>query len=105
MYENIQSCVQTDPDSYSETFQCNKGIRQGDNLSPILFSTFLNDMPQILKDNCCPGLHLEKSLINFLMFAADLVIVSSTPEGLQKYLNTIHSHAKKWKLKVNSNKI
>ena len=55
LYENIYSCVQINQTSYSESFNCNKGIRQGDNLSPTLFSVFMNDIPNYLKDDNCPG--------------------------------------------------
>ena len=104
LYENIKSCIQTEQDSYSETFLCNKGIRQGDNLSPTLFSIFMNDIPQFLKQKNCPGLFLSNLMINCLMFADDLVLLSSSPAGLQKSLQAVQMHADQWKLKVNTNK-
>ena len=38
MYSSIKTCVKTDESSITEIFSCNKGIRQGDGLSPVSFS-------------------------------------------------------------------
>ena len=43
MYNDIKSCVQYNG-SQSEFFPCLTGVRQGENLSPFLFSIFLNDL-------------------------------------------------------------
>ena len=42
MYANIKSCVTVNGQD-SQFFNNNRGVRQGDNLSPVLFSLFLND--------------------------------------------------------------
>lgn len=104
MHENIHSCVQVDQNTQTEMFHCNKGIMQGDSLSPVLFTTFMNDVPEYLKQNHCLGLSFYERTINCLMFADDLIIMSPTAEGLQKSMNTICSHARKWKLKINLKK-
>ena len=38
------------------------------------------------------------------MYADDLVLISSTKEGLQKQIDTLAEYCKKWKLKINSKK-
>ena len=43
MYQNIKSCVSVGGEN-SLFFTSNCGVRQGDNLSPVLFSMFLNDL-------------------------------------------------------------
>ena len=43
LYENIKSCV-TLNDQMPEFFNCQIGLREGENLSPILFSFYLNDL-------------------------------------------------------------
>jgi hypothetical protein len=37
-------------------FDCNNGVRQGENLSPFLFSIYLNDLEQFLNDRNVNGL-------------------------------------------------
>ena len=47
MYNQAKSCVITG--SYkSNLFDCNIGVRQGENLSPILFAAFLNDFEEFM---------------------------------------------------------
>ena len=104
MYSSIKSCVKTDESSITEMFSCNKGIRQGDGLSPVLFSLFMNDLPQYFRDDHCPGIMLGSHSLNCLMYADDLLVLSPSPEGLQKSINVIKKHAEEWKLKVNTNK-
>ena len=84
-------------------FSCNKGIRKGDGLSPVLFS-FMNDLPQYFRDDHYPGVMLGSHSLNCLMYADDLLVLSPFPEGLQKSINVIEKHAEEWKLKVNTKK-
>ena len=44
MYENVKSCVKS-CSSLSEYFSYSVGLRQGEVMSPILFSLFLEDLP------------------------------------------------------------
>ena len=43
MYESAESCVRLGT-KWSDHFYSNVGVRQGENLSPVLFSLFLNDL-------------------------------------------------------------
>ena len=74
MYSSIKNCVKTDESSSTETFSCNKGIKQGDGLSPVLFSLFMTDLPQYLRDDHCRGVMLGSRSLNCLMYADDLPV-------------------------------
>ncbi len=81
MYDNIKSCVQTKYD-YSAIFACDQGVRQGDNLSPLLFSYYLNDLLEHLKNNNNKGIQIhyqDGETMHFLaliaiMFADDTIL-------------------------------
>ena len=49
MYKSIKSCVMANG-MQSEFFESHVGVRQGENLSPLLFALFLNDMETFFTD-------------------------------------------------------
>ena len=90
IYSSIKSCITINESEIIEMFSCNKGIRQGDGLSPVLFSLFMNDLPQYLRDNSCPSVTLGNHPLNCLMYPDDLLLISPSPEGLQQSNNEGH---------------
>ena len=97
MYHTAKSCVMIG-DEKSDFYQMSLGIRQGENLSPILFSLFLNDMKSFLNDentglktpaDDARELHINEKFVDFflnlfiLLYADDSVIFAETPEILQ----------------------
>lgn len=117
MYDGIKARVKM-CGSVSNTFPCEVGVRQGENLSPFLFSIFLNDLQDFLRTSGCNGLPytflcitetLEKELnlylnIFVLLYADDTILLSETPFNLQCQLNHFADYCEKWKLKVNIGK-
>ena len=118
MYANAKSCVQANGE-ISEFFTSHVGVRQGENLSPILFALFLNDMKEYL----APDMHglptvarmresanvedhdLSVFLKLFvLLYADDTVIFSESASGLQNGLTAIKRYCDEWKLKLNASK-
>ena len=74
--------------SLSEQVRRHIGLRQEDNLSPNLFKLFLNEISK-----CCDASddQVELGNINFscLMYADDLVLLSTSETGLQSCLNKL----------------
>ena len=109
MYSNIKSCVFAKGEQ-SEYFVSNVGVRQGENLSPILFSLYVNGLEVFLQQNGsnCINLNIDicepylKVLV--LMYADDTVLFANNAEGLQKVLDNLEKYRTKWKLKVNCHK-
>ena len=58
MYRGIKSCVSFNG-YQSEFFQSFRGVRQGENLSPVSFALFLNDLKSFLSSHNCPGIDIE----------------------------------------------
>lgn len=54
MYSNIKSRI-FDGSVFSEYFPCNVGVRQGESLSPLLFSLYINDLEHFLKEQDVEG--------------------------------------------------
>lgn len=96
----------------SELFLCLIGVRQGENLSPFLFSIFLNDLENYfnhhdgeplakVRDKLETELHIFYKIL-VILYADDIVILSETKGGM---LNDIfQTYCKLWQLKVNVNK-
>ena len=75
MYSSIKSCVKIDKNTTTDLFPCNKGTRQCDGLSPVLFSLFMNDLPQYFRENNFPRVILGNRSLNCLMYADDLLVI------------------------------
>ena len=58
MYQGIKSCASHNSEQ-SDFFQSFRGVRQGENLSPVLFDLYLNDLESFLNQNSCNGINLE----------------------------------------------
>ena len=111
MYNNIKSRIST-PDGASAFFPCLNGVRQGENLSPILFSIYLNDLQAFLDRNQVSGVTWDVNNENMfiyiklliLLFADDTVIFATNKEELQVALNVFEQYCDKWRLTVNISK-
>ena len=74
-------------------------VRQGCNLSPILFNLFLNDITKLFSD--INGFELGSRKINYLLYADDLLLLCKCRSDLQLCLSRLHKYTIKWGLKIN----
>ena len=116
IYSKTKTCVITAKGT-SNYFFSNVGVKQGENLSPILFSLFLNDLKSYLSPNI-HGLSLPKNLaenLNFLdiqnfvhlfliLYADDTVILAETITDMQKALDNLNIYCKMYGLHINVSK-
>ena len=111
MYTNIKSCIKVKND-FSPYFLCENGVRQGENLSPILFSIYLNDLESFLYTNSCNGINLENytQQVNvylkliILLYADDTVLICDSEKEMQTCLDTFSQYCNTWKLNINTSK-
>ena len=83
----------------STLFPCNNGIRQGENVSPILFSLYLNVLEDYLSSHGCEGVspttynhdHPIDIAVHMLclLYADDTAPLSTTAADLQHNLNVL----------------
>ncbi len=101
LYEKCEYCVKSDS-GLTQAFQSSCGVKQGRNLSPTLANIFQNDL-HIFHGTCFP-VELHNTKIDSLSWADDLVLMSSSREGLQNCLNRLYEYCTKWGLTVNPKK-
>ena len=88
------------------------GVRQGENLSPVLFALFLNDLESFMHSNNCSDVNLELDSDNLyiylqlfvLLYADDTVIFGADETSFQKNLDMFYEYAKMWQLDINYDK-
>ena len=99
MYKKAKSCVNVSH-TLSDYFVSNVGLKQGDNLSPLLFALYLNDLKIYLQSKYTGLSHLSNlsnenlsedmcKFANFflLMYADDTVILAESEYELQNAIN------------------
>jgi hypothetical protein len=105
LYGSVPMAVKTS-EGLSAQFECVMGVKQGCPLSPTLFGLYLDDLEQVFEVHHqlldLPGLPVQR--VPALLYADDLALVATSPEGLQAQLDLLHAYAVKWQLTVNIDK-
>ena len=79
------------------------GLKQGCGISPLLFNLFINKLPDIFDQTCDPVKVGDEDLSS-LLWADDLVLLSSTPQGLQNSIDKTYSFYNELGLEMNKKK-
>lgn len=84
----------------SNAFFTQEGVKQGCNLSPLLFSIFIND----ISDNMPTGVQINDIHLKALMFADDIVLLADSPRKMQRMIKCLEEYCDMWKLQINLDK-
>ncbi len=109
MYNDIKPCVMVNQQR-SDTFTCNIGVRQRENLSPLFFAFYTNDLQDKLVECNCNYLDFDNDFVDVylkllvLMYANDSVILCDGEANMKQALTALHIYCSEWKLKVNCDK-
>ena len=90
MYTKAASRIKVSGNQCTVAFPCQKGVRQG-------------QLQSVLGGNN-GGVLLKDSVMNTLMFADDIVLLSTSAEGLRRHLSSLESLSKELKMEVNTAK-
>ncbi|KAI5717529.1 hypothetical protein M8J77_007453 [Diaphorina citri] len=90
---------------YTPPCKVNKGLLQGDCISPLLFLIFINDIEQFFKDKGAIGVPIshEQDILT-LLYADDLIIFGSSKTDLQQKLNILQDYCQQNRMMVNVEK-
>ena len=112
MYENTKSQVSF-KNITTSPFPFQVGVRQGENLSPLLFAIYFNDFNTFLSEKYNGLAKVSESIsselqiylrIFSLLYADDTLVLAETATDLQKSLDGLYEYCNKWALKVNLDK-
>ncbi len=102
IYRHSSSCVRIH-NQHTNWFDCKTGVKQGDNLSPTLFSIFINDLVQEVNDLGL-GFEIGDTKLSVLLYADDIVLIAKSENHLQTMLNTLCDWCKRWRVLINTSK-
>ncbi len=66
-------------------------------MSPTLFGLYISDLVQDLKEGS-DGIQTEYFIIQCLLYADDIALISSSEQDLQNMLNILHNWCNKWRI-------
>lgn len=105
LIQNIYHSATSTVRLHAETdkFPIQKGVRQGDTISPKLFTAALESMFQTL-DWSNKGININGQHLHHLRFADDIVLFAHTIEELQDLMTELNTSSKEVGLKMNIGK-
>ena len=91
MYHSTKYAIKLS-NGYLNPIDSNLGLKQGCPLSPMLFNLYIDDISDIIDDQCHP-IEIQDMKLGHFLYADDLVIISHTEKGLQMALNNLHAYS------------
>ena len=90
----------------TEEINCPQGVRQGCQLSPLLFTLLITELAQEIALGGRQGYQFNPGMIELftLLFADDIALIATTPAGLQNQINILKRGAERLGLVVNLDK-
>ena len=102
-YDSSQGTILLTDDYFSELFLINVGVKQGGKLSSYLFGKLVDDLIK----KCIAakaGALIHNINVCIIVYADDILLLSSNDYQLQTLLNICGEYGQMWKIKFNSNK-
>ena len=90
--------------TYSDFFDYAVSLKQGEVMSSLLFSLFVEDLELFLQNDQCYGFKIDEITFIFMHFADDMVILGKDRDNLQNSLDHLEHYCNKWGLQLNTDK-
>ena len=104
LYSGQQAAVRVEGE-LTEWFSIKKGVRQGCLMSPMLFNFYSEEvMRQAVDELTGTGITISGQVFNNLRYADDIVLIATSPAGLQSLLNEVDKVSGEFQLEINSRK-
>jgi len=88
----------------SDVFDIGLGVRQGDVLSPLVFSIFFNGLIEALKGKELGVVILKKKQVCGLWYADDIALLARSCDELRDMLKCVDEYCCKWRCSANAKK-
>ena len=105
MYTNTSNVVRLN-NKLSDEFGSENGVLQGNNLSPTLFSLYINSLLEELR-NSKIGVKVATDTnvtVNVFAYADDIILLAETESDLSTLLKIVENWCKRWKIDINNSK-
>jgi len=105
MYTSVKAKVRCGL-GLTQAISCSTGVKQGDVVSPLIFSLFINELATEVINSGRHGVTFPSDAFKLfiLLLADDVVLMSETVIGLQTQLNSLQKASLSLDLKVNMSK-
>ena len=105
IYDRVVAVVRYGGEVTGE-INCPQGVRQGCQLSPLLFTLLITELAQEVALGGRHGYQFNPGMIELftLLFADDIALIATTPAGLQNQINILKRGAERLGLVVNLEK-
>jgi hypothetical protein len=103
IYSTAKARVRTNYD-ISEVFPIEKGVLQGETVSPVLWNLYIEDLIHDLDNSETLPIKILNRSIHALLYADDIVLLAYTPFELQKKINVLSKYFAENSLKINLTK-
>ena len=81
-----------------------RGVRQGDVISPNLFTSTLEHLIRQIDFNQNEGINIDGEKLRYLAFADDIVLMTNDPRSIESMLQKLNNEADKVGLKIHTGK-
>jgi hypothetical protein len=102
LYSSGTAAVQLE--GFKANYDVQRGVRQGDSLSPLIFTLCLQHAMEQVKWDDDAGIDINGRRLRHLDYADDIVIIATTPQKLQRSTDAVVSSITPTGLQVNASK-